>query len=287
MLLAAQDRDRRRLVPVDAATLLTGILAADGHSAWFDLLLRHPWAARWAWRCERLILPGIIVHFLARKRWIEQQVLASLRDGCEQVVVLGAGYDTLAARLHAAWPKADFFELDHPATQRPKTQALSSAGQQAGGNLFFLPVDFDVELPRETLAGFPRFQASRRTCFVAEGLLMYFPVSRVTDLLRNLASTPSSTLIFTFMEPAPDGRAAFRGNRGLINSWLRLRREPFAWASSRTGVQALFPSCGWQVDVIAGPDDLRRDVLIPADLGHAALAEGECLGRASTPALRS
>ena len=286
-LLAAQDAGRRSLVPVDAAMVLTGILAEDGHAAWFDFLLRHPWAVRWAWRCERLILPGIVTHFLARKRWIERQVLAALHDGCEQVVVLGAGYDTLAARLHAAWPETVFFELDHPATQHPKAKALGAAGRSLGGNLFFLPVDFGVELPREKLAALPRFQASRRTCFIAEGLLMYFPVSCVTDFLRDLASAPSSTLIFTFMEPASDGRAAFRGNRGLIDSWLRLKREPFAWASSRAGVQAFFPSCGLQVDAIAGPDELRRDILVPAGLDRAALAEGECLGRASTPAFRS
>lgn len=285
-LLAAQDASRQALVPPHTAALLTGILAADGRSAWFEFLLRHPWARRGAWWSERLLLPGIITHFLARKRWIEGQVLAALRDGCEQVVILGAGYDTLAARLHAAWPQAAFFELDHPATQHPKAEALGAAGPQTGGNLFFLPVDFGVELPQEKLAAFPRFQISRRTCFVAEGLLMYFPASRVADLLRNLAPAPASTLIFTFMEPAPDGRAAFRGHRGLINSWLRLKREPFAWASSPAGVRALFESCGWRVDTLAGPEELRREILSPAGLGYAALAEGECLGRATTPALR-
>lgn len=286
-LLAAQDTGRGALVPAAAPALLAAILAADDRASWFEFVRRHSWARNWAWRFERLILPGIVTHFLARKRWIEQRVLTALHEGCEQVVVLGAGYDTLAARLHAAWPRAAFFELDHPATQCPKIAAFRSAGRPTGGNLFFLPLDFGVELPGTTLTTFPRFQSSRPTCFIAEGLLMYFPVARVAELLRHLALAPSSTLIFTFMEPAPDGQAAFRGRRGLINSWLRLKREPFAWASSPAGVRELFPACGWPVETLAGADELRRDILVPMGLGDTDLAVGECLGRARTPALPS
>jgi methyltransferase (TIGR00027 family) len=286
-LLAADDPSLQVLVPDRAPALLEQILTEDHTPPWFDFVRRHRWAARWAarwaWRIESLILPGIVAHYLARKRWIEQQVLSALHAGCDQVVILGAGYDTLAARLHALWPATSFFELDHPATQAPKARALGAVTSASVQNLFFLPLDFGVELPLSLLSACPRFQPSRRTCFVAEGLLMYFPVQRVSKLLRNLTTVRSSNLVFTFMEPGPDGRAAFRGRQGAVDSWLRLKRESFAWACSPADLRALFRACGWEIERLAGPDDLRREILTPVGRPHALLAAGEGLGVARNP----
>src|SRR6476646_7930242 len=61
--------------------------------------LSHP-ALRWAARLsERATVPGLLLHFMLRKRWIEEAVRASLDEGYEQVVIIGAGFDTLALRL--------------------------------------------------------------------------------------------------------------------------------------------------------------------------------------------
>src|SRR5258706_13933 len=54
------------------------------------------WAARLA---ERATVPGLLLHFMLRKRWIEEVVRSALAEGYEQVVVMGAGFDTLALRL--------------------------------------------------------------------------------------------------------------------------------------------------------------------------------------------
>ena len=54
---------------------------------------------------------------MLRKRLIEEVVRASLTEGVEQVVIIGAGFDTLALRLCAGFPRTNFIEIDHPATQ--------------------------------------------------------------------------------------------------------------------------------------------------------------------------
>src|SRR5687768_12733826 len=99
-LLASHESSLRRLVPDDAVAPLERMLAATGGHAWFDGVVRRAAPRRLLLGLERAILPGIIVHYLARKRWLEQQVLAAIGDGCRQVVVLGAGFDTLAWRWH-------------------------------------------------------------------------------------------------------------------------------------------------------------------------------------------
>src|SRR5882672_5169852 len=101
--------------------------------------LSHP-ALRWAARlAERATVPGLLLHFMLRKRWIEEAVRAALAEGCEQVVVVGAGFDTLALRLSREFRSATFVEIDHPATQASKMRAIERTG--APGNLRFVPAD--------------------------------------------------------------------------------------------------------------------------------------------------
>lgn len=68
---------------------------------------------------------GWVAHPVLRKRWIEDTVRASL-DECTQVIVLGAGFDTLASRLHADVPTIRCWEIDHPSTLRVKRRAFAS-----------------------------------------------------------------------------------------------------------------------------------------------------------------
>ncbi|MEQ1870931.1 MAG: class I SAM-dependent methyltransferase, partial [Vicinamibacterales bacterium] len=60
-------------------------------------------------------------------------------------MVMFAGFDLLAWRLHRERPEVRFFELDHPATQAPKKRKLDAAG-----NLTFLPVDLATDSPATT-----------------------------------------------------------------------------------------------------------------------------------------
>jgi O-methyltransferase involved in polyketide biosynthesis len=48
--------------------------------------------------------PGIVRHWMLRKRWIESRVRARIAAGASQVVVLGAGLDTLGVRLASELP---------------------------------------------------------------------------------------------------------------------------------------------------------------------------------------
>lgn len=84
------------------------------------------------------------------------------------------------------------------------------------------------------------------------------------------------------MAPDADGHAAFRGGSAAIGAWLRLRSEPFQWALSPDALAAFLRPLGWQLRSLAGAAELRADILAPAGLGDAALAEGEHLCLATT-----
>ena len=61
---------------------------------------------------------------MMRKRWIESRVRAAIADGASQLVVLGAGFDTLGVRLAVERPDFRVVEIDHPATLAVKRSVV-------------------------------------------------------------------------------------------------------------------------------------------------------------------
>ena len=121
---------------------------------------------------ERLMIPGITLHYVLRKRYIEDYTLKMLYAGCTQVLNLGAGFDTLAYRLAKRYPDVDFIEVDHPATHQVKTQTLMTL-EETYENLHFLPVDFTTQRTEDVLKQSSRVASGTPTLCILEGVLMY------------------------------------------------------------------------------------------------------------------
>jgi methyltransferase (TIGR00027 family) len=220
----------------------------------------------WAW--DRAILPGLALHFALRKLAIESAVRDAIASGAHRVIVLGAGFDSLALRLSREGVSC--VEVDHPDTQRLKLAAIGRAG--SSHLPVFIGADLAGGLPPGVLAG------PDPVVIIAEGLLMYMPPARVEGLLHELATAPSgSRLVFTFFEPRPDDSLGFRRSSGVVNKWLRRRGEPFLWGEPAAGVCALLSRSGWEAVSIINSDGLRAGALGGAP-DSEPLAVGECVG---------
>ncbi len=282
LLLASHEPALRGLLPPDAATLSARFLAAAGwRSRWVSRALDFSAVRKSLLGLERTVLPGLVLHFLLRKRWLEELVRAAVvDDGCRQVVVLGAGLDTLASRLHRELDFVRFIEVDHPATQRLKKSALTE-GELATQNLVLLPADLtNVSLATALLGPNSGFARDRRTLLLAEGLLMYLPAAAVERLFTEIhARLPEITdFVFTFMEPRADGSVGFARSSALVNPWLRWRSEPFRWAAAESELAASLLRCGWKIKSISRAAEFRRRYLAnDAALASWPLAEGEAI----------
>jgi len=272
LLLADETPALRPLLVGETAALTRRVLGAAESARWFVPELRHPLLRRVLFAMERFCLPGILVHWLARKCFINALAHEALAAGCRQVVVLGAGLDTLACRLPSA---RVCFELDHPATQAIKHRVFADSPVLIAADLMQATVP-------DLLQAQPRFVANEPTLYVAEGLLMYLPPTRVAELLREIAglSAPGSRFVFTFMEERPGGRIAFDHEHFLVGWWLRLRGENFHWALARTDAAAFAAQHGWELAALSSPEGLRCRFLAPAGLGSAPLATGESVALA-------
>lgn len=179
------------------------------------------------------------------------------------------------AALH---PHAHCFEVDHPSTQTAKRAALADAAPAA--NLYFVPADLSVRSLADVLASHPRFDASRTTLVVIEGVLMYLPVAAVTNFFRELAALFQNglTCIFTFMDRRADGDIQFKTAHPAVRWWLQRKRERFLWGIERTRIADFLVAAGFANSVSYGTADFER-ILFAGE--SPLLAEGELIGVAT------
>lgn len=248
-VLLSHDERTTHLVPDEAARLSTLFLESLPGGATEVRRLRHGWYRGLAWAGERVTIPGLFVHFALRKRAIEELVRSHIAQGARQVIVLGAGFDTLASRLHRAFPEVRFFELDHPSTQALKRAALERSSPP-DANLTLLPIDLRSTTPDVVLQAAPDFLQEAPSVVVIEGLLMYLPQEAVERTLRGLrqALGPNSTVVMTFMRQRPDGRIRFESQTWIASQWLGRRREPFLWASDPLDLASLMRRAGFTLE---------------------------------------
>ena len=65
-------------------------------------------------------LPGALPALAARTAYFDEYLKKCIEDGIEQVVNLGAGFDSRAYRFEEMMRNVQVFEIDHPATLKVK-----------------------------------------------------------------------------------------------------------------------------------------------------------------------
>ncbi len=219
-------------------------------------------------------VPGIYLHQVLRKRCIESLTRAVVAEGINQIVIIGAGYDTLSLRLSAEQPQLSVIELDHPATQAVKRKAIEHFDLDRGNSLF-VPVDLSKQTLESVLAACPEIRLDQPTLLIAEGLTMYLSESRVREMLLCIANQhPGSRFIFTYMEEQSPGHFNFQHEHLATSLWLAFQHEQFTWGIKRSDLPGFLAQSGFQLLENKTSDDLRQEFLTEPNR-HAMLASGE------------
>src|SRR5207249_5023734 len=118
------------------------------------------------------------------------------------------------------------------------------------------------------------FDPIQRTCWIAEGLLMYLPEHIVSSLMRTLKSlsVAGSHFAFTFMEKRSNGEIRFDSQSKLVDWWLRRHGEPFVWGTTRGELVHLVRP--WRVARFFDDNDLRN---LGSGLANERIAKGEVI----------
>ena len=174
-----------------------------------------------------LLWPGARSSAVARTRLIDDSLREALKGGIDQVVLLGAGFDSRAYRLPELAGKR-VFEIDQPRTLSEKSRRVSSLTDVAAGHVTFVSLDFKRASLSEALRA-AGLDVSQPAFFIWEGVTNYLTQNAVDAVLAFIGSTaPGSRLLFTYVHRDVIERpTAFEGTRRLRRS---LRRFGETWS---------------------------------------------------------
>jgi methyltransferase (TIGR00027 family) len=137
----------------------------------------------------------------ARSRYAEDRLAATVAQGVNQYVVLGAGLDTFAYRN--PFPSLQVFEVDFPATQQWKRDLLAEADLSIPANLTFVPLDFEHKTLAEGLAE-AAFNANSPAFFGWLGVVPYLTLDAFRSTLATIGQLPAGTVVTFDYVFAPD-----------------------------------------------------------------------------------
>ena len=132
-----------------------------------------------------------------RTWWIDARLINALGApwNLVQVVLLGAGFDTRAARL--AREGVRYFEVDHPDTQREKLARIAALADYPKDAARHVHCDFEREdfLDRLCAEG---FELGRPALFIWEGVTPYLTEAAVRATLRRIAEGTHEASVVLF-----------------------------------------------------------------------------------------
>lgn len=204
---------------------------------------------------ERMSLAGLATSGLCRYRFIDEHLLASLPD-VEQVLILGAGYDTRAYRFATEIGPRPVFEVDLPPLSRRKAAVVAARSDLFGhASVHRVEIDFRAQSLPDRLAG-SGFLPGAPTFVAWEGVSMYLTRDAVNGTLAALASVcgSGSVLAMDFWQRV--GGPAWRAVRMRAERGMDLIGEPIGFALPTTAVGGLFAAHGFTVVDLAQADEM-------------------------------
>ncbi len=190
------------------------------------------------------MMPGQFEAFAHRKAFCERQVRESIDAGASQILVLGAGYDTMGWRMAPEFPQVGFFEIDHPATASLKIRGVEKMGPRQ--NLYLIPADLGQRRLIDVLANDKDWDQNAPTTIVAEGLLQYLTPESVRELFTQCASIAmDSRIVFTYIPTHEDGQPDAGPRTGLVLWLLKVGGEPWLWSIRPEELGPFLGAVGW------------------------------------------
>lgn len=190
---------------------------------------------------ERARWRALQVWVVARTVFLDDLLLSACRNGCRQVVLLGAGFDARAFRL--PWPtESRCFELDTADVLEHKQRVLAAEAALSGCERIPVACDLREDWPAKLVAA--GFQPGARTVWIAEGLLVYLTPQDVDSLLAVVTSlsAPGSTIGLTLSNRDPSRAGRLRRSSAPEDPvrWL----AGHGWAAETTTALAVLAAHG-------------------------------------------
>jgi methyltransferase (TIGR00027 family) len=205
------------------------------------------------------------VFIAVRHRFAEDALADAVRRGVRQLVVLGAGLDTLAYRL--PYDDVRVWEVDHPDTQAHKRSLVTAAGLE--GQVTYVPVDFERASFLDSLVA-GGFSASAPAFFVWLGVVPYLTRPAVETTLRAIAAISGAEVVLDYANPLAAVPDHERAEQDLLRTRVADLGEPLQAGWETPDLHALLRACGFaEIEDLGRPEIRVRYLGKPPGPGGA------------------
>lgn len=205
-------------------------------------------------------LGGLSTYVLCRHRFVDEHLRLALSAGAEQVLILGAGYDSRAYRFAEPLAGRPVFEVDLPPLSRRKAAVVAAHPDRFGhASVRRVEIDFRTQSLAERLdaTGFSR---GARTFVVWEGVAPYLDapaVDTTLDAIRAVCGPGSEVAVDLWDRTGGPGPLA--GLRRLGARAIALVGEPVTFGMPPAEAPALLGAHGLEVtDLAVAPELTAR-----------------------------
>jgi len=217
---------------------------------------------------------GLCEYVMARTHIFDQFYRDALNGDIDQIVLLGAGYDTRPYRYENLSGSIKIFELDTRPTQERKKRCLSEACIKIPDFLTYVPINFNSQSLKDVLfeAG---FNPDTRTLFVWEGVTYYLGSDAVDATLKFIRSNAAkgSMVAFDYIAVWPGVFNAY-GFQELVelNASKHQGESGAAFSIERGAIKSFLSQRGFEIVVHQNTEELEKNFLTTKDgvlYGHA------------------
>lgn len=224
--------------------------------------------------------PGIHGGILCRKRFIAETLIAALNEEIQSVIILGAGFDSLAYRL-TELESRQVYEVDLPQVIQSKETQLQRLFGRIPAHVRLIPLDFDNQDLAEALreAG---YSGTEPTFFVWEGVTQYISEAAVRNVFAFFRQAPTgSQLVFTYIrKDFIEGRQKYGLN--LVYDQTVVKSQLWQFGFDPASVGAFLSEYAWkEVEQVGNAEyqarylkPVQRDLLV-MEIERAVHAEKE------------
>ena len=234
----------------------------------YRIISKNRHLTRTALWCIERIVPGIACYLVGRAGYVDGYLETCINDGIEQLVILGAGYDSRAYRFESLKGNVRVFEVDHPSTQRSKTAKVRRVLGSLPEHVVYVPIDLNESNLAQGLSA-SGYDSSRKTLFIWEGVVSYLTPEAVDETLAFVAhnSGEGSSIIFDYLsQSALDARSDIeqvnRMRKAYVRVVERLTSERFSFAVEDGTIERFLSERGF-CDVVDVSGDSFRCACYP------------------------
>jgi methyltransferase (TIGR00027 family) len=201
-----------------------------------------------AWVMKNRIAPGAYEFMIARTAFFDRIVEQALKENIEQVVLLGAGYDSRPYRFAGFIQDTKIFELDAKPTQDRKRECLQQAEISMSEKISFVPINFVTDNLRERLME-TGYSPEQKALFIWEGVTYYLSSEVVDNMLALVRSNSPSGSSISFDYASLSGEALNEEGAKELRKHMQVRysNEPTKFGIQAGKIEAFLAERGFEV----------------------------------------